>query len=109
MLMKRSDKFGTLVIMVEELIFELVRFFIACGAVLVIFFAILRYTHDELKITGFDSFYQTFEDIINAFIGVPDSKNFKHPYGLMYILSISFTMKILLFSFMVTMFILRCI
>jgi len=108
LLLKRTEMFGFIIMMVEQLSVELTKYLSAVGVVILTFFVVLRYTHLNFKNTK-DPLFDSFQDILNAFLGHSKSEVFSYPWGLMYILTVTFVLKILFFSLLVTMFILRCL
>mmetsp|Transcript_41396 Transcript_41396/g.63100 ORF Transcript_41396/g.63100 Transcript_41396/m.63100 type:complete len:249 (+) Transcript_41396:329-1075(+) len=104
--LKRTDQFGYLVIMIQEMIAELGKYFTTFGLGLFFFFAGLRLMTTYYKNRHFDM-YESFIDTINLFVGVTDLSEFNYPQGQIYMLACAFLSRTFLFSFMIAMFVLR--
>ena len=105
-MLQRTQYLGELIMMLDQMKNELVRFFLTFGLIILIFLLLGRLLSSELKyvpVTIFDSFI----DLFNALNGNINFHEFTLPIGQTYIAFFMYLFKVLLMSLLAAMFINR--
>ena len=105
-MLQRTQYLGELIMMLDQMGNELVRFFSTFGLIVGLFLLIGRMLSEELKFER-ASFWQAFLDLFTAFNGNQDFSVFTTPAGQVYIGLFMFLFKVLLLSLLAAMFINR--
>ena len=105
-LLKRTQQFGYIIVMISHMIFEIGKYFSTFGALFFIFLVVLRLCHIFLKVQ-IQSLYDTFLDIFDAFIGNTRIYEYNYPEGQFFIIIFALLSQVFLLSFLLAMFVLR--
>ena len=105
-MLQRTQYLGELIMMLDQMMNELVRFFATFGLVIGLFLLLGRMLSSELKFQHV-SFFEAFLDLFNAFNGNIQFASFTVPIGQIYIAAFMYIFKILLMSLLAAMFINR--
>lgn len=103
-MLQRTQYLGELIMMLDQMKNELIRFFATFGLIIVSFLLVGRMLGSELKYEN-ATFWEVFMDLFNAFNGNQNFADFKMPIGQSYIAVFMYIFKVLLMSLLAAMFI----
>ena len=103
-MLQRTQYLGELIMMLDQMTNELVRFFATFGLIIILFLLVGRMLSSELK-EEHATFFQAFLDLFNAFNGNQEFEEFLAPTGQIYIGIFMYIFKVLLMSLLAAMFI----
>jgi len=99
--LKQSKKVGDILMMLEEMMGEMVKFFLTFGAFIAAIYFSGRLLIHQLKVEKMSILI----DLFNALNSSADFNDFTQPQGQVYIMSITFVFRVLLISVLGAMFI----
>lgn len=103
-IMQRIQYLGDLIMMLDHIKNELIRFFATFGLMIGLFLLVGKLLNEQLKYES-ASFFQVFLDLFNAFNGNQDFNSFIAPTGQIYIGLFMYVFEVLLMSLLAAMFI----
>jgi len=105
-LFEKNKVIGHIIIMVQKIIDELFKFMVTFGAILLVFYFVLRMLEREL-VKSNETMFDAFLHIFNSLNSNTREDNFIEPHGSIFQSVLTVLCQILLVSFLITMFILR--
>mmetsp|Transcript_11827 Transcript_11827/g.18218 ORF Transcript_11827/g.18218 Transcript_11827/m.18218 type:complete len:148 (+) Transcript_11827:583-1026(+) len=106
MSLARSERFGYIIITISKMVEELGLFMSTFGALILIFFVVLRLAH-EFILTGQVDLQIVIKEIFNGFMANTHPESYLMPGGQLYITIFSMISQAFLLSFIASMFVLR--